>query len=829
MRIDRWAVRAVALLALSHVPFSNHGLSRALVSAEAEAVAEDPIVADATITADCEDGTCANPDAIVEEEPAVVVEEEEAFVPPQNAEHFKFEAEVAKMLDIVVNSLYENKDVFLRELISNASDALDKIRFLSLTNPELLAGQEELKVEIEYDPDQHTLTVRDTGIGMTHDEMIQNLGTVARSGTTKFLQSLKESGSKVQSGDISQIGQFGVGFYSAFLVADRVQVASKHPESDGQNIWTAANGSSEFQVYPDPRGNTLGRGTEITLFLKEDCVEYADPKRLRDLAVHYSEFITHPIQLRTFEEVAMELNPEDLEDLDGETILDPQPVTTASWERLNENQAIWTRSKEDISDEEYQAFWHVVSKNDVSSAATWSHFNAEGNINFKAIVYLPEDLPESYKFGNIDRDAGGMSLYVRKVLISDKFDLLPRYLNFVRGVVDSDDLPLNVNRETLQESKIIQVIKKKVVRKILEMIRNFMKEHDGDDEEEAEVDEDGNVIEKEDKPKDNAYLRWYEKYAPSMKMGAMDDEPNRKKLLKFLRYRSSKSDKEWISLDKYVKGMKEWQNEIYYMAGINLETVEKSQFLEPFKEKDVEVLYFTDAVDEYMIGHIRDFEGKKFVNIASESVKFKDEEDKDLATRRDKYYKKKFKPLTKWLKKLYGASVMRVVVSKRLGSAPAIASSSEHGHSANMERIMRAQAFNHGQEEFAVRALKIFEINPRHPLVIKLLEACPSEDDIDSFKPSEDVEDAGWILHEMALLNGGFQLTDPQGHSKRMTKFLQKSLEVDSLTLEPELDLPALEEVAPEIDGKDEPMGTSPEDAIPLDLDDLDNIHTLSF
>jgi heat shock protein beta len=812
---------SLALVALSHAPFAFDGASRSLVAAE-DVVAED-VAADAEATIQVED--------------SAKIQVEDSYSPPENAEHFKFEAEVSRMLDIVVNSLYQNKDVFLRELISNASDALDKIRFLSLTKPEYLAPEEKLEVQIEYDPTNNYLIIRDTGIGMTHDEMVSNLGTVARSGTTKFMQALQDKNENASSGEISQIGQFGVGFYSAFLVSDRIQVASKHPDSDVQYIWTSSNGASEFTVFADPRGTTLTRGTEITLFLKEDCVEYADQNRLRELAKHYSEFVVHPIRLRTIDVVDVEVEDEeeekkepktdedDLEVSDEEDAAEVEEkpkktkeVTTYEWEILNGNPAIWTRSKEDITDAEYQDFWKIVSKDESSEAEIWTHFNAEGNINFKSILYLPSEIPERYRFGN-NIAGSGINLYVRKVLISHEFDLLPTYLGFISGVVDSDDLPLNVNRESLQESKIIQVIKKKVVRKALDMIRLFVKES----EEEMEAEESKEETEDDvDQPKkENRYIKWYEKFAPSLKMGAMEDEPNRPKLMKLLRYKSSKSGDDWVGLEKYIDGMKDWQKEIYYIAAVDKDAAKKSQFLEPFHEKGVEVLYFTDTVDEYMIQQVRDYSGKKFLNIASEAVKFDDEEDKDLTTRRTKYYKDKFKPLTKWLKKLYGPAVMRVVISKRLGKSPAIASSSEHGHSANMERIMRAQAFNHGQNEFAMKAMKILEINPRHPLVIKLLEGCPQEDDEEAVISNENV-DAAWILHEMALLNGGFPLTDPEGHTKRLTRYLQSTLEVDSLALAAEPDLTVLEEEAPEVD--EGPKGSSPEDAIPLTPDEFGNI-----
>jgi heat shock protein 90kDa beta len=543
---------------------------------------------------------------------------------------------------------------------------------------------------------------------------------------------------------------------------------------------------------------------------------YADPNRLRNLVTHYSEFITHPIHLRVTKTEIVQVDEEEEEpkekkkDEDEFEVTDEEEpeeeeekpkatkeVTTHEWEEINSTPAIWTRDKDQITDDEYQTFWKVLAKDEYNNATTWSHFNAEGNINFKSILYLPQDVPGHYRFGNIDAVKGGLKLYVRKVLISDEFELLPRYLGFIRGVVDSEDLPLNVNRESLQESKIIQVIKKKLVRKALEMIRTFSKEEAKEDEEETETDAETK------KEKESPYIEWYKKFAVNLKMGVIDDEPNRNRIAKLLRFQTSKSDGKWISLDQYVENMKEWQTDIYVLAGMSLDEVKKSRFLEQFLEKDVEVVYLTDPVDEYVLQYMRDYDGKKFAAISSESTKLKDE-DESLAKRREKYYTKKFKPLTKWLKKLYGQSVMRVSVSKRLGTTPAIVSSSEFGHSANMERIMRAQAYQAGFEENPMmRAMKIFEINPRHPLVLKLLEGCPPEKEEEGAEPfvvSEEIEEAAWILHDMAMLSGGFQLTDTEGHTKRMTRFLLSTLAVDSLELAAEVDPPEEEETAPEID-----------------------------
>ena len=451
---------------------------------------------------------------------------------------------------------------------------------------------------------------------------------------------------------------------------------------------------------------------------------YAKSNRLKTLVSHYSEFVTHPIHLRvtTTSEIEIEDDEDDTEEKkdddvevseDEEKPKETKPkktetVTTHEWEEINNSVAIWTRDKDEIKDEEYQAFWKVVAKEEHTTAARWNHFNAEGNINFKALLYLPEEIPDHYRFGNVDKVAGGLKLYVRKVLISDEFDLMPRYLGFIRGVVDSDDLPLNVNRETLQETKIIKIIKKKLVRKALDMIRAFANEPiPVEEKKEVEVDEEGNVVEPaKEEPKVHPYLTWYKKFNANLKMGIIDDDANRAKISKLLRFQTSKSDGEWVSFDNYLSNMKDWQKDIYFLAGASFEEVQKSPFLERFNEKDVEVVYLTDPIDEYMLQQVREYSGKKFSSISSESVKIEDE-DADMVKRREKAYKNKLKPLTKWLKKLYGPAVMRIAISKRLGSQPAIVSSSEYGHSANMDRIMRAQAYQSGQDNMMMRAMKV--------------------------------------------------------------------------------------------------------------------------
>jgi len=735
--------------------------------------------------------------------------------PPENAETFAFQAEVNRMLHIVINSLYQNKSVFLRELISNASDALDKIRFLSIGKPELLKEKEELEIRITYDTKDNTLTITDSGIGMTKEELATNLGTVARSGTTGFLNALAEG-----AADLNMIGQFGVGFYSSFLVADRVKVSSKSPSDPVQHTWDCQNGESNFVIYEDPRGNTLGRGTEITLYLKEDAMEYLDPLRLKELASHYSEFITHPIQLRTESTttVAKE-SPEKSSDVEDEFEVteateeaekpeeETEEVTTYSWDQVNTNTAIWSREKESITDDEYQEFWKIVSKEPYTNATAWTHFNAEGNINFRSILYLPEEIPYNLRQGHIETEKGGLRLYVRKVLISEEFDLLPRYLaNFVKGVVESDDLPLNVNRENLQESKILKVIRKKLTHKVIELMKKLSDE-DIQEREEAKTEEKKGEEEEEKKEepekKKGLWMNFYKKFAPSIKLGIVEDDANRQRLAKLLRFKSSKFSKkdEWVTLADYIGRMKPWQKEIYYFPGEKLKELKSSPFMQVFNEKDIEVLYFIDAADEYMVNHLFNFDGKPFRSITKEGIKFEDE-DENLVKRREKAYQAKFKPLTKFLKSTLGSAVTQVVVSKRCGEAPAVVSSTQYGHSANMERMMKAQAFYHGRDEKEAEAPKVFEINPRHPFILKLLALSPPEDEeaAEDFVVAPSTLDAVWTLYDVALLNSGFSLSNQKSFTSRMTRVLKSQFDVESLELEEEISVPEEEDVPPEFD-----------------------------
>jgi heat shock protein beta len=583
--------------------------------------------------------------------------------------------------------------------------------------------------------------------------------------------------------------------------------------------------------------------------LKEDAEEYADYFKLNSMVHHYSEFITHPIYLRKTEtvEVPDEDEEEDMDLVEDETKEEDEldvnedededdvpkepkmkEVTTHTWEKSNADQALWYRSKDDISDDEYQDFYKMISK-DSANATAWSHFDAEGNINFKSLVYIPTEIPPRLRSGDFSNVNNEIKLYVRKVLISDEFELLPRYLSFVKGVIDSDDLPLNVNRETLQESKIISIIKKKTTRKCIDMIKKLAdgQKDDEDEEKEVEIDEDGNVIESEEETEDkpDEYITWYENFGPSLKMGIIEDDANRKKISKLIRFKTSKSDGEYTSFDKYIEGMKEWQSDIFFIAGIDEAELKKSPFMEKFFEKDVEGIYFTEPVDEYMVQSLQEFDGKKFSTITKETVNFGDE-DEDLEKRIGAAYKDKYDPLIKFMTKFYGKAVFRAQISKRLGSVPAIVSSSEFGHSANMERIMRSQVYSHGRSEDTMRGLRTLEINPRHPIVDKVLSQLPESDD-GEFTPevlgtvSQEVKDTLWTLLDTALLNGGFPINEGKAFTKRMTRILQSQLELDTLELMPEIE-PKVEVDPPEVELGDMD-GLNLDDFADIDIDaDLD-------
>ncbi|GMJ02729.1 SHEPHERD, HEAT SHOCK PROTEIN 90.7, HEAT SHOCK PROTEIN 90-7 [Hibiscus trionum] len=730
----------------------------------------------------------------------VVKRESESISPRSlrnNAEKFEFQAEVSRLMDIIVNSLYSNKEIFLRELISNASDALDKIRFLSLTDKDVLGEGDtsKLEIQIKLDKEKKILSLRDRGIGMTKEDLVKNLGTIAKSGTSAFVEKMQSSG------DLNLIGQFGVGFYSVYLVADYVEVISKHND-DKQYVWESkADGA--FAISEDTWNEPLGRGTEIRLHLRNEAQEYLEESKLKELVKKYSEFINFPIYIWASKEVDVEVpadeddsgdeketadstTSEEGEDEDAEKAEDEDTEkkpktktvkeTTYEWELLNDVKAIWLRSPKDVTEEEYIKFYHSLAKdfND-EKPMSWSHFTAEGDVEFKAVLYVPPKAPYNL-YDSYYKAKSNLKLYVRRVFISDEFDeLLPKFLSFLKGIVDSDTLPLNVSREMLQAHSSLKTIKKKLIRKALDMIRKIAEEDpdesSGKDEKEAEKSED-------DDEKKGQYTKFWNEFGKSIKLGIIEDASNRNRLAKLLRFESTKSDGKLTSLDKYISRMKSDQKEIFYITGTSKEQLEESPFLERLKKKNYEVIFFTDPVDEYLMQYLMDYEGKQFQNVSKEGLKIgKDKKNKEL--------KESFKELTKWWKGAITADkVDEVKISNRLDNTPCVVVASKFGWSANMERIMQAQTLSDASKQSYMKGKRILEINPRHPIIKELRERVVKD------SKDEGVKQTARLIYQIALMESGFPLPDPKDFASRIYSSVQSSLNISpDATVEEEEDV----------------------------------------
>lgn len=719
-----------------------------------------------------------------------------ATPPPANAEKQEFQTDVRKMLDIIINSLYTNRNIFLRELISNAADALDKIRFLYLTNPKdprTPTGESpNLDIRIIIDRDAHTLTLRDGGIGMTKEDLRNHLGKIGASGTKQFLEKAQAA-----HGDAKLIGQFGVGFYSAFLVADRVVVASKNDDNEQQWIWDST-ADGEYTLYEDPRGNTLGRGTEVTLYLKEDADEFLDAAKIKEVAARYSEFVHFPILLaRDVDVTTTKGDDAAAEDVEADEVKDIEEAakdqierkTRTEWDRLNENQPVWTRKPSDVTDSEYKNFYKALSKTG-EEPLLWDHFSAEGEVEFKSILFIPQTSP-SRLWEAAKESVSNVKLYVRRVFITDDFqDLLPRYLSFIHGVVDSDDLPLNVGRELLQESRVLKIIKKKLVRKVLSMIKDAA---DGDVRALEDYEKAKKEAAEDDAKVDAPNLKFtsiWQEYGRALRLGLIDDAPNRQRIAKLLRYKSTKALKkdEWRSLEQYVEDMIPGQNEIYYVIGLEGTPAElaKKPALAKFKKVGAEVLIMTDPIDEYVVGHMPDFSGKKLTNLAREDVKVPGEdsdEAKKLLARRVK----ENQDFLDWFKDILGKKVEKVVLSTRLVDAPALVASSKYGMTANMHLIMKGTPLGDQQTHQSLQ--KIFELNINHPVVRALRDQSRVDADSSTLKES------ATLLYESALFESGFALDNQESFVTRMQANIGKALGVEKMEVLPEEELPA-EEIA---------------------------------
>jgi len=722
-----------------------------------------------------------------EAEPVGVGEHLETTVDPTNeaaemhyeeqmkkGEKFSFQAEVARLMDIIIHSLYSKKDIFLRELISNASDALDKIRFLALTNPEMLGegDQAKLEIKISLDKEKNVLSIRDTGIGMTKEDLVNNLGTIAKSGTSSFLEQMQKGG------DMNLIGQFGVGFYSVYLVADYVEVVTKHND-DKQYVW-ASKADGNFVISEDTDGEPIGRGTQVNIFLKDDVQEYAQEQKVKDLIKKYSEFINFPIYLYTSKTVDVPSSDESEDSAEDEDVdvdeeessgEEKKTETVWDWERQNDNVAVWLRSPGEVEQDEYNRFYKSLS-GDFEDPLAQVHFKAEGDVEFRALVYLPQRMPETMR-DDYFQSRQGLKLYVRRVFISDDFpDLLPRYLNFLKGLVDSDTLPLNVSRELLQQHSALKTIKKKLVRKFLDLLKKIADADKKVEADQEEVTEEAAEGEGASKEKESQYEKIWKEFGKALKMGVMEDTANRVRLAKLLRFYTSKSPDKLTGFEDYVERMKEGQKNIYFVAGTSQEELARSPFVENLLKKGYEVIYFTDPLDEYIAQSLQEFDDLKLMNASKEDLTLGDQGDKEKA--RDKKLKQMYKKLTKWWKDLIGASdIDGVKISKRLSTSPCVVVTSRYGYSANMQRIMQAQAMAGGVDAHMF-GRKTLEINPFHPLVKELRSRVDQDNDDESAKAT------ARLLWDTALLESGFVPEDTKSFANRVLGVMKQSLNIEA-------------------------------------------------
>ena len=622
-----------------------------------------------------------------------------------------FQAEVKQLLKLVINSLYSNKEIFLRELVSNGADACDKLRFEGLSDDALYENEADLKVEITADKEGKTLVIEDNGIGMNRQEVMENIGTIARSGTKSFFEKLTGD----QQQDSHLIGQFGVGFYSSFIVADRVTVETRRAGLGAEHgVRWESSGEGNYTLETVEK---VRRGTRITLHLRDEEEEFLDKWQLRTLVHKYSEHITLPIMMEPDAPPPAE---------EGE-----EPKEVEPWEQVNKATALWTLNRNEISEEEYKEFYKSVG-HDWQDPMDWVHARVEGNLEYTQLLYIPAKAP----FDLNDRErAHGIKLYVRRVFImEDTEKLMPTYMRFVRGVIDSNDLPLNVSREILQSSKIVDQIKKGSVKKVLGLLEGTVKK--GEEE----------------------YAKFWSEFGPVFKEGLIEDTSNQERIAKLCRFATSESEgtDHTVSLEAYISRMKEGQNKIYFITGETHNAAKHSPHLEVFRKKGIEVILLTDHVDEWVVNHLREFDGKSLQSVTQGDLDLGDLEDKEEKEEQKKE-EETFKGLIEQMKGVLGDDVEDIRVSSRLTDSPACLVAGAGTMDANMERIMKSM----GQE--VPGSKRVMEINVEHPLVERL----QNETDDEQF--------ADWsrILFDQSLLAEGSQLDDPASFTRRLNGLLQ--------------------------------------------------------
>ena len=655
-------------------------------------------------------------------------------------------------MDIIINSLYSDRDVFLRELISNAADACDKKRFLSITAeansdaPRVAAPQIKIKCDLE----QNLVIIEDSGVGMTREELINNLGRIAQSGTKNFAEALGKTA------DVNLIGQFGVGFYSAYLVADKVEVVSKSMQPGSPQLRWSSQAGSSFTIVEDNSDPFESSGTRLILHMKDDASDYLEIAKIEELLKRYSEFIEFPINV--WKENTEYKQVPDLDanmDLpEGETPkMKTVPETTEGYERVNNQKPIWLRPPKDVTEEEYKSFYKGAFRNTYDDPMKYAHFVLEGQVECKAVLYIPGMLPFDLSKDMFDENARNIRLYVRRVFINDNFEgLMPRWLKFVRGVVDSDDLPLNVSREILQKSKVLNIINKRLVRKSLDMIRDLAEDDD-----------------------ENKYIMFWNNFGKYLKVGIIEDDKNKKEISPLLRFFSSKSEEEYISLDKYVEGMAEGQKAIYYATGEGKAKAAMSPAIEKLTSRGYEVIFATEPLDEIMFEGLREYKDFDVIDASKENLRLDDDNDEDKK-KKVEMLTGEFKPTIEFLETILAGKVQKVKVSTDLVDSPAALVQGAYGVSPTMQRYMRAQSVASGGMELGMDNMNqpVMEINTKHPIVKDLDRMVKGGD-----RDKQDTEDFALLMYDVASMTSGYDVKDMGSFAQRVMSMMAAGIEQD--------------------------------------------------
>ena len=716
-----------------------------------------------------------------------------------SAESHVFEAEISQLMNLIINAFYSNKEIFLRELISNASDALDKVRYHILNEEGRVVQSSDLRIRITPDKESNVIIIEDSGLGMNRDELRANLGTIANSGTKQFMENLRqrlnkggEGGDESAGKDVDLIGQFGVGFYSAYLVANRVSVVTSSYKDDDIWCWESdAGGSYNISKVTESReelGFELAHGTRIILHMKDDSTEYVDEHRIRDIVKKHSQFVNYPIELFTVKTQEVEVDDED-EDEDGEegsgdpaegngddddedgdgadaddgVVIEEvdddetpkkkktQKKEVRAWDLMNKDKPVWSRSESEVTKEEYESFYKNIS-NDHGGVLGYKHFSMEGNMEFKGILYIPKRAPFDMFNKNISDDKTKFKLYAKRVFLMDNCkDLIPEWLRFISGVVDSYDLPLNVSREMLQENSIVKVMRKRIVSKTIDLLKDIY-----ENKEDAET--------------------FFSQFSRNLKLGVYEEEKHREKLAQFLMFYTTTSPNSYVRLEDYISRMKEGQKKIYFLAGENKESVEKSVFLEGLRAKGYEVLYMIETIDEYMVQQLKTYKDYEFVSVSQEGLGLEDGngDGDDVNTSDDTDTQKKddvdTNDICKLFKEVLGSKVERVVVSKRIVDSPTCLVSSKQGWSANMERIMNAQAFGDNNMYQFMKSKKIMEINPDHKVIRSIYRKYKDNQEDRSMK------DSILMIYDMACMSSGFKVENIDTFSRTFYNILNVGL-----------------------------------------------------